>query len=487
MEIDMRTVLPVLALVACGGPETNFRNLAPEISVTPEALDLGEVIVTQSGTAELYVSNAGQADLDVGLALQGSDTFSLDLLEATLEPDTSQTFVVTFTPDNFLPYEATVVVTSNDADSPTIEVPLTGEGVDAPKPDIDVTPLTIDFGDAAVGAVGVVEFFDIENVGQADLTLGTITQQGSPAFVLVNDDPSGDVVAPGSSATMILQYQPVQDAGDNGTFTIPSDDPDEPEVVVTLIGNGGGDFEYPVADIDCPLQVFLTGPEYVNLDGSASSDPAGLELTYTWELVRAPVGSSSELFLLDSTLSDVDVLFDLAGTYEVQLTVTNSNDTPSVPTKCVVQAIPEDEIRVELIWDGSSSDLDLHLGNRADAELYDADEANWCNPSPDWGSNGADDDPRLDIDDRGGFGPENINVLSPADGVYPVKVHYYEDNNDDLVTATVSVWSKDQNLWTGSKVLARDEVWDVGQLNWPQATFADFDTPVYDAPARGCP
>jgi len=479
--------MSVLLLVACGGPEINIRNLTPEISVTPPSIDLGEVIVSQQGTAELYVSNAGQADLDVTVSLTGSPAFTLDLLEASVEPDESQLFLVTFTPDNFLPFDAEVLIVSNDEELPEITVPLTGVGVDAPMPDIEVSPLTIDFGDQPVSSPPGLQFFEIKNVGQANLTLGTITQSGSPAFLLSNDDPSGDTVAPGSSATMILQYSPVVETGDNGTFTIPSDDPDEPEVVVTLIGNGGGDFEYPVAVIDCPPQVLITGPEYVNLDGSDSTDPEGLDLLYSWELVRTPLGSGSELLLGATERDNIDVLIDLAGTYEVQLTVTNTNDTPSVPTKCVMQAIPEDEIRVELIWDGSSSDLDLHVGNANDVGLYDAEEANWCNPSPDWGSSGSDDDPRLDIDDRGGFGPENINILSPADGVYPVRVHYFEDNNDDLVTATVSVWSEATQLWSGSKVMARDEVWDVGQVNWPETSFAPFDDPLYDAPTRSCP
>lgn len=485
----MRHALPALWILAsCGGPEVNIRNLTPEISVTPPSLDLGEVIVTQQGTTELYVANAGQADLEVTLSVTGSPTFVLDAMEAVIEPDEAQVFVVTFTPDNFLPYEAEILVTSNDQELPEIVVPLSGVGVDAPMPDIDVTPLTLDFGDQLPSASPGIQFFEIKNVGQADLELGTITQAGSPAFVLGNDDPSGDTVAPGSSATMILQYEPVVETGDNGTFTIPSNDPDEPEVVVTLIGNGGGDFAYPEAVIDCPVQVLITGPEYVNLDGSGSFDPDGLDLLYSWELVRAPVGSSSTLSVLDSERDNVDVLLDLAGIYEVQLTVENSNQTPSVPTKCVMQAIPEDDIRVELIWDGTSSDLDLHLANAVDIPLFGGDDdANWCNPSPDWGSNGSDDDPRLDIDDRGGLGPENINILDPADGAYPVRVHYFEDNNDDLVTATVTVWSNELQLWSGSKVMARDEVWDVGQVNWPTATFAPYDTPLYGAARRNCP
>jgi len=482
--------LPVL-LAACAQEGPSIRNLTPEISVVPTAeqgLAFGEVIVSQSGIVELYVANAGRAGLDTTVELTGDAVFSLpDEYSGEFEVgvDETEAIPVTFTPDNFLDYTAEITITSNDEESPQIVIPVSGVGVDAPMPDIDVSPQTIDFGVVPEGNQ-FTEFLTITNTGEADLTLGSVTQEGSPGFLL-QTDPSGQVIAPGSEVPVVIQYAPLNDAGDNGSLTIPSDDPDEPELVVDLLGNGGGDFEYPVAVIDCPLNVFITGPEYVTLDGSASSDPDGQALTYTWELVRAPDGSSSELSLIDTEQDSVPVFIDLAGVYEVQLTVTNEQDTPSVPTKCEMVAIPEDNIRVELIWDGPTSDLDLHLGETRDVELFDPGDANWCNESPDWGDNGSDDDPRLDIDDRGGYGPENINLLDPVDGEYPVRVHYFEDNNDDLVTATVTVWSKEFELWSGSKVMARDEVWDVGQINWPEATFAEFDTPLYDAPRRSCP
>jgi len=478
-------------LAACSNEGPQIRNLAPEITVVPTAEDgmvFGEVIVTQEGVVELNIANAGRAGLDVVVDLQGDEVFTMpDEFTSEFEVDVDSTtkIPITFTPDNFFDYTGEITITSNDEESPEIVLAVSGTGVDAPMPDIDCVPGTIDFG-PTIDNLQLTEILTCTNTGLADLTLGTVVQEGSPYFQLLTD-PSGSIIAAGQSMPVVLTYAPPNQQGDNGTLTIPSDDPDEPEVEITLLGNGGGDFEYPVASIDCPLNVFITGPEYVTLDGSASYDPEGLDLTYSWELVRSPDGSSSELQLLDTEQDSVPVLIDLAGLYEVQLTVTNEVDTPSVPTKCSMVAIPEDNIRVELIWDGSTSDLDLHLGETRDVELFDPGDANWCNQSPNWGENGSDDDPRLDIDDRGGYGPENINLLDPVDSNYPVRVHYFDDNNDDLVTATVTVWSKEFELYKGSKVMARDEVWDVGQVNWPDANFAEFDTPLYDAPRRSCP
>jgi len=69
-------------------------------------------------------------------------------------------------------------------------------------------------------------------------------------------------------------------------------------------------------------------------------------------------------------------------------------------------------------------------------------------------------------------------VTVPADGTYPVRVHYFNDaGNEGSTTATVSVFLNDGSrdpttpVWTGSQVLERNQVWEVGQVNWPDATF----------------
>ncbi len=504
MSAPLRSLMWLLPLAAAcsGGDPPSIRVLTPEIAVTPPALEswtpqpltlapapgqeAKDVILGEYGTQELFVSNAGRADLDVSVTLEGDDVFTVDREGATIDGDALETFVITFTPGNFLEYSGRVVLTSNDDENPEIVIPIKGKGIDAPRPDIDLNTQTVDFGVVEMGDEGIDFDTVLKNVGTAPLRIGTVTVEGSPAFRVDPVPTPGLAMGPGESLPLVLYYEPLQaDTGDNGVLVIPSDDPDEPETRINLIGNGGGDFEYPVALIDpCPDTVEIVGPQVVRFLGGSSYDPAEMDpLTYTWQTTRVPLGSATNVLAVRSELSQIDIPVDVAGEYDVTLIVHNDLDTPSPVALCSMNVIPADDIRVELSWSGPSADLDLHLLRDADAEMWDPDDdMHYCNldQPPDRGESGSDDDPRLDIDDRGGFGPENINVGSPVDNRYPVKVHYFSRGGaGSIETATVVVWAGGVKVYEGSKAIDYNQVWSVGSVVWPDGTFTvDNSTPV---------
>ncbi|MEQ1506598.1 MAG: hypothetical protein ABMB14_30500, partial [Myxococcota bacterium] len=382
----------------------------------------------------------------------------------------------------------------NDADHPTVYVPVTGKGADLPYPQIAIRDAderltkTVELEFVTIGSSDAL-YFEIGNTGEGPLALGDITLDGPAEFAILGFTPSNTTLAPGDWSPMIVTYTPTDEVGDAATVHVPSDDPDEPDTTVTLLGNGGGAFEFPVAVFDCPPEVPLTGPEWVHFDGSASYDPQGLgPLFYQWTVTGRPEASDQGVPFDPDFLAESDLYVDVAGPWEVQLVVTSVLGAESEPAVCQFVARPEDDIHVELSWDTSSADLDLHLVEGGSALFDVPGDANYCNKAPDWGESGTDDDPRLDIDDRGGFGPENINVLTPAatDETYEVKVHYWQRNGDGPVQATVRVWLEGNEVYTGSKVLDYDQVWDVGTIEWPSVTWFVDPDPVYAAPTRGC-
>lgn len=470
-------------LLACES-DTNLQKNQPNLAITPAVLDFGGVVREYSATLDLTLLNGGRGALELTRASILEDeagVFSVGELPLdAVAGDASYALPVTFSPTELTGYTATLSIESNDEDGAQTVV-LTGTGIEAPRPDIAVSPMTVDFGAVAAGTPAV-QWFTVTNEGDDALTFGNITQTGSGAFI-VQTDLDGNTLPAGQSVQVIVLYTPSATTGDNGQLILPSNDPDESSVTVQFLGNGGGDFEYPVAVIDGPATAVPR--ETLTLDGSGSYDPAGMvPLTYHWSLTGLPDGSDAgENFVLATDRAFLQT--DLAGAYEVTLQVENTVGLMSAPTRYRVDAIPEEELHVELTWDTNGADLDLHLLN-ADGEFFREGDCNWCSRNPSWNDSGSADDPGIDIDALGDGGPENINIDVPSDDNYRVMVHYFEDNGDADVVATVRIYVYGVEEASFSKVLTRNKVWEVADINWPSGAVLEDRTEPYTAPRRNC-
>ena len=488
-----RGVLLGIALTtasACN-PDQELRMLEPAIAVSPDSLDFGDVVVDYSESISLEIINAGKNNLDISsiALLDGTLAFDHDGVATSVGVNDRLEVSVTCTPTTYTTYADIIEILSNDPDYPEILVPVSCTGVDAPTPDVTLDPRTIDFGTVTVDTSSSLVAI-LGNQGDGPLSILSTEQTGSGAFQILTD-PQGISIDPGGDDeyAIVVIYSPTvpaeeEGAGDNGRLLIESDDPDEPSITLTLLGNGGGDYEYPVAVIDA---VDETSPlETVELDGTGSYDPGDLELTYEWTLTELPDGSTTEI---TGAAADVASLFlDLTGDYEVQLVVENEDEIRSAPAKHIISAIPTEDLRVEMFWDTSNTDLDLHL-LQSGYELFQVPyDCNYCNPNPDWGTGGdTSDDPTLDLDDITGFGPENINVTSPEDGEYEVYVHYFEDNGGGATAVTVRVYLNKVLEYKETEVLEHNQLWHVGTITWPDALVVEDETSEpSSAGRRGC-
>ena len=52
-----------------------------------------------------------------------------------------------------------------------------------------------------------------------------------------------------------------------------------------------------------------------------------------------------------------------------------------------------------------------------------------------------------------------------------MRVHYFTPNGDGPVQATVKVWLNGAETYVGTRVITRNQVWTVGRIDWPAATF----------------
>lgn len=222
------------------------------------------------------------------------------------------------------------------------------------------------------------------------------------------------------------------------------------------------------------------------LDGTASYDPADLDLIPTWTIVRAPTGSSAVLDRLDSL--EPTLFADLPGIYEIELSVMNTKGVHSVETDTVrVQVVPSQAVYVQLTWD-EEVDLDLHLLPELD-DIWGPMSCSWCNPSPDWGvPSEPRDDPSLDADTIDGYGPETTTILEPSDGTFTAAVHYYGQGGDNqcrdetcpTTEATLEVFIDGQSVHKVQRELSRaGQVWQAFSISWPDqrlTTLDDFTT-----------
>ena len=389
--------------------------------------------------------------------------------------------VIDFTPADLESYSADLLIRSNDDENPEYSISLVGIGGLGPLPDIEISESSLDFGAIATGEESVL-FLTVRNDGDAVLQIDRTEQTGSGAFTLITDL-DGQTLPAGVETSVVVSYQPIQDTGDQGVFSIFSDDPDEGEVTVEFIGNGGGDSTYPIATLDCPGSVSIG--DLVTVDGGGSSDPNGLALTYQWSALQIPVGSNAILNTTDQS-TFVNMEIDLAGTYKVGLVVENESGQRSPQAECLWEVEPVADVYAELSWQDTQSDFDLHMTTTVDGLFQFDSDCCWCNPEPNW-SSVADANPILINDSEDGQEAEIIEVVEAGDGEYYFRVHYFSDNGAGDTDATIRIYVEGQLVGQYTETMTHNQIWEVGFVRWPSRVLAEENqSPIAWTSSRSC-
>ena len=226
----------------------------------------------------------------------------------------------------------------------------------------------------------------------------------------------------------------------------------------------------------------------VTLDGSGSSDPNDQNLSYDWRIESRPDGSSSNLS--STTAESPTIQADVAGEYEICLTVTNPDECTSEESCMTLTITPGDGLHIELTWDHPDPiDLDLHY--RAPSGSWfsgwimtgppgqqgctggDADSVWFCITNPDWGGGDGgepdgdpENDPYLDIDDLTGDAPENINqdVLFDGDG-FRVGVHHFDDYGNGSAAGRIRIYFNGGLVFEETRTTGCGDFWEVADID----------------------
>ena len=155
--------------------------MLPEIVVTPDEYDFGEVSLGASQSTIISISNEGQADLNIesiAFTQESSNSFyigsaSPDPLPSVLAPGESVEIEIAFSPlskDNSL---AVLEIMSSDPTNPIIQVNLSGTGVSI----LDITTKSITSKTKWISCnITAPEGFDV-----SEINLSTIKLNGVPA------------------------------------------------------------------------------------------------------------------------------------------------------------------------------------------------------------------------------------------------------------------------------------------------------------------
>ncbi|MBW2462970.1 MAG: hypothetical protein JRH11_15060 [Deltaproteobacteria bacterium] len=160
----------------------------------------------------------------------------------------------------------------------------------------------------------------------------------------------------------------------------------------------------------------------------------GTILGWRWTLTRLQEGSAARA---PRPANEMTTFFtpDIVGEYLLGLQIVD-DDRETATCQYTVRAVATEGLRIEINWDTNGTDMDTHLLRPLpegtswfnDNDCYYANCNDESGAVLEWGNPGLEDNPRLDLDDTGGFGPENINVDEPQPGIYRVGVHAFRGN-----------------------------------------------------------
>ena len=461
----------LVAAFSLGCSDTELASVSPEIQVTwdegygyPDVLSYGTVTIGTYDEADVYITNVGNGNLDISsieLALPTSE-LTEDGDPTILEPEEALVVHLRYTPLMNGP-GTNILMVENGATIDPVEVPIEFTADGDPIPDIFCDPPEHQFGEVEVFA-SATQQFTVGNAGFNTLEIDTVTLTGPgvDAYELLDDQVSGlsiDPNMPGS--TLTVGFSPHDIADYDAQIEITSNDPDEDPLVVPLYADGitaGGDG--PVAI--CAVQPQLVHPpfEFATWQGHDSYDSNGYTLTvYDWSLVSVPTGSAAGMPNCNNTADCGPFSPDLGGSYTAQLYIENQLGQSDTCT-AVLEAVPLEDLWIEMYWVHSQDDMDLHLlapggTPRTNTDCY---YSNCVYSSPDWGQTGyAGDNPSLDLDDIPGTGPENINIPDPETGTYTVFVDDYSGSTNDYTggnDVTVNVYINGSLMWSDTRTMS---------------------------------
>jgi len=244
---------PVLLLTGWGG--------GPQISCLPMRIDYGQTLTHSISTVPVLCTNSGSAIPATNLIIepptaspfvfsaqfdQTKDVYPLN----GLAPGQTAQIDVSYAPTATSSDTGAVFIKSNGGKGTTIQIPLTGQGLNVPPCQFVIAPSALNFANVQVGDTSQVLSFEVQNVGndiclvqnleiQNDATtsfhiLSTSIQPNPTTNKITIPAPATGV---NSTLTVTLDFTPTaQGAAFSAEAAFAISDPSDPNQIVPLTG-----------------------------------------------------------------------------------------------------------------------------------------------------------------------------------------------------------------------------------------------------------
>jgi Abnormal spindle-like microcephaly-assoc'd, ASPM-SPD-2-Hydin len=301
----------------------------PGLGVSPAAVNFKGVVVGNSGTATLNLSNTGSAAVTISQASVTGTGFTISGLAAglTIQPGQNSSFTAQFQPTSKGSASGSISISSNSPNSP-MTIALTGTGT---QPEIGAIPSSAPFGNVTVGNTNS-QTITLTNGGTANLIISQGTVSGNGFKITGLSTPL--TITAGSNATFNAVFTPIGTGKVTGSISLANDASSSP-YTIALSGTGVAGSQL--------LSFNVSSLSFGNVNvGSNSSLPATLTNTGNSNVTISSANTTGAGFTVSGVSSGeslspnqsipVSVQFapSAAGTVNGNLTiVSNATDSPT--------------------------------------------------------------------------------------------------------------------------------------------------------------
>jgi hypothetical protein len=204
----------------------------PGLGVSPAAVNFKGVVLGNSATATLNLSNTGSAAVTISQASVTGTGFTISGLAAslTIQPGQNSSFTAQFQPTSTGSASGSISISSNSPNSP-MTIALTGTGT---QPEIGAIPSSAPFGNVTVGNTNS-QTITLTNGGTANLKISQGSVSGNGFKITGLSTPL--TLTPGSNATFNAVFTPTGAGKVTGSISLANDAPSSP-YTIALSGTG---------------------------------------------------------------------------------------------------------------------------------------------------------------------------------------------------------------------------------------------------------